>query len=67
MLRTDHHEQDKPSREKELEDQGEAGILRQAMETGVADFHKREESPRGRGRTVLWGSAEDCVKVRETK
>lgn len=41
MLRTDHHEQDKPRREKELEEQEEAGILRQAMEAGVAEFHQR--------------------------
>lgn len=41
MLRTDHHEQNKPRREMEFERQEEAGILRQVMEVGVAGYHKR--------------------------
>lgn len=48
MLRTDHHERNKPRREKEIEKQKEAGILRQVMEVEEVGYHKggpREESP----------------------
>lgn len=41
MLRTDNHEQDKPRREKELQEQEEASILlggRAVLEVGVEEF-----------------------------
>lgn len=70
MLRTDHYEQDKPRREKELEEQEEAGNGGRHWRQEWQNSPKggpREESPPWMGKDSTLGSAEDCVKVRETK
>lgn len=58
MLRTDHHEQDKPRREKELQEQEEASILlrgRAVMEVGVVEFPLRAPREERKEDTLVEG------------